>query len=506
VKKLILSTIFILNITVYSFAQAGSLDNTFGAGGIVTTDFGNDYADGYSVAIQIDGKIVVAGDDYHTFTVVRYNTDGSLDSTFDSDGKVITVIGTGGADAKSVVIQNDGKIIVAGFSGNGTDWDFTVVRYNSNGSLDNTFDFDGIVTTPIGVGSADYAYSVKLQLDGKIVLAGNSNDDFAMVRYNSDGSLDNTFDSDGKVTTDIGGIDDGCSSMAIQTDGKIILAGCSYTNINTAPSNNALARYNTDGTLDSTFATNGIVTWSMGAGSSFENAIAIQTDGKIVSAGMSYTYITGWDFTLVRLNSDGTFDNSFDSDGKVTTDLGYNNGAYSIAIQNNGKILVAGNANDGGPYSDFALVRYSTDGSLDSTFDFDGIVTTNIGNDDHVHSVALQNDGKILIAGFSNNTNSYDFAVVRYNGDALNGIEENILMSDVKIYPNPSSGIFTVNLKNKAVETKICVYDVLGNCLWKKDCRNDVSPKIDLSCQTKGIYFVELLSGEERVVRKIAIQ
>jgi uncharacterized delta-60 repeat protein len=224
--------------------------------------------------------------------------EGDLDTSFDSDGKVTTDIGGIDNRARSVAIQSDGKIVAAGYSNPGSNYDFTLARYNTDGTLDTNFDSDGKVTTAIGSGT-DQAFSVAIQSDGKIVAAGysnnGSNDDFALVRYNTDGSLDTSFDSDGKVTTAIGGSDDRAHSVAIQSDGKIVVAGHSDNGSN---EDFALVRYNTDGTLDTSFDSDGKVTTAIGSASDFARSVAIQSDGKIVAAGRS----TGSndDFALVR--------------------------------------------------------------------------------------------------------------------------------------------------------------------------------------------------------------
>ncbi len=182
------------------------------------------------MAIQSDGKIVVAepynnGSDLD-FAVARYNSDGSLDTSFDGDGKVTTDIDSGDA-ALAMVIQSDGKILLAGYGG-GYKY-FALARYNSDGSLDNTFGTGGKVTTDIG-GSYDLVYDIAIQSDGKIIVTGdsyNGNYDFALARYTSNGSLDLSFDGDGKVTTPIGGGNDYAYDIAIQSDGKIVVAGYS---------------------------------------------------------------------------------------------------------------------------------------------------------------------------------------------------------------------------------------------------------------------------------------
>lgn len=206
----------------------------------MTTPIGTGYDEAYSVAIQSDGKIVVAGYGVFgsggDFAVVRTNSDGSFDSSFNGTGKVTTPIGSSLDQAYSVALQSDGKIVVAGFS-LGSNLDFAVVRYKSDGCLDTSFNGTGIVTTPIGSGD-DLGQSVAIQSDGKIVVAGYSdggspetgtNYDFAVVRYKTDGTLDDSFNGTGKVTTPLGARRDTGSSVAIQSDGKIVVAGTSDT-------------------------------------------------------------------------------------------------------------------------------------------------------------------------------------------------------------------------------------------------------------------------------------
>ena len=218
----------------------GTLDTTFGTGGIVTTSVGsiNDYAD--DLGIQPDGKIVVAGYSYNSsnkcnFALVRYNANGTLDTGFGTGGIVTTSIGSGYDYAHALVIQSDGKIVVAGSSSNGSKYNFALVRYNANGTLDTGFGTGGIVTTPIGSGF-DSAYALGIDTDGRILAAGYSNNgsnyDFALVRYNANGTLDTGFGTGGIVTTPIGSIDDYAFALGIQSDGGIVVAGRSYNGSN----------------------------------------------------------------------------------------------------------------------------------------------------------------------------------------------------------------------------------------------------------------------------------
>ena len=282
-----LATAFVLIAAIASIpslasaAADGALDTTFGTGGKVTTTIGGG-DQGKAIAIQSNGKILVVGDDSNDFKVVRYNTDGSLDTSFDSDGKVTTDINGGFDDGQSVAIQSDGKIVVAGMGRVGLNENFAVVRYNTDGSLDTTFDTDGKATTDIGTNTTDKANAVAIQSDGKIIAAGTSNNDFAVARYTSTGALDTSLDTDGKATTDIGtSTSDAANAVAIQSDGKIIAAGTSNDDF-------AVARYTTTGALDTSLDTDGKVTTDIGTGT-FDagNAMAIQGDSKIVVAGQS---------------------------------------------------------------------------------------------------------------------------------------------------------------------------------------------------------------------------
>jgi uncharacterized delta-60 repeat protein len=398
----------------------GTLDTSFNGTGKVVTPIGSSYDTAYSVAVQSDGRVVAAGYSLTgtsgDFAVVRYNTDGTLDPSFNGTGKVITDIGASDL-AHSVALQPDGKIVAAGNSGTGSDGAFAVARYNTNGTLDTSFGGTGKVTTDIGV-SQDVAYSVAIQPSGKIVAAGYSFSGsyplFALVRYNADGSLDASFGGTGKVTTDIGAGGDYAYSVAIQSDGKIVAAGESGTG---SGYNFALVRYNSNGTLDTSFGGTGIVTTDI-SGGDLAYSVAIQPDSRIVAAGQSSNG-SDWDFALVRYNSNGTLDTSFGGTGKVTTDIGVSqDAALSVAFQPDGKIIAAGESGTASDY-EFAVVRYNINGTLDTSFNGTGKVTTAIGTGtDSGISVAIQPDGRIVVAGESSNASNTetDFAVVRYYG------------------------------------------------------------------------------------------
>ena len=283
------------------------------------------------------------------------------------------------------------------------------MRFNSDGSLDTTFDTDGIAITTIG--TFDYGYDVALQANGKIVVTGRGNDgsDIAIVRYNTNGSLDTTFSSDGIVTTAIGSADE-AHAIALQDDGKIIVAGRSFTG---STHDFAVLRYNTNGSLDTTFDTNGIATTAIGNSYDYAYDLVLQPDGKIILVGE--TNIDGGDdFGIIRYNPNGTLDTTFDMDGILVSSLGLWDDAQEVAVQSNGQIIVAGTSSDGSN-ADFAVARYNSDGSLDNTFSDDGMIVTDLGSSkDYVYGMVLQSDNDIVLVGRSHLEGIADFAVTRY--------------------------------------------------------------------------------------------
>jgi uncharacterized delta-60 repeat protein len=392
-------TVLVISVAcaLTSFAQ-NKLDPKFGNGGQVRTNI--DRVDAaFAVVLQPDGKIVAAGasavsnNDFGTdnMAIARYNGDGNLDATFGDAGKLVIDLG-GFDDLYAVALQPDGKIVAAGASSG----DFVIIRCTANGVQDPTFGNGGIVITFLS-GSYDAAEALLIQPDGKILAAGitgASSPDFGLVRYNSDGSLDTTFGSGGIVTTDFNGYYDQAQAIVLQTDGKIIAAGNtngpSYVGF-------ALARYGSNGSLDPTFGNGGKVITNInreyGA-----YALILQPDGKLVAAGHS----------LARYRPDGTLDATFGSNGVAT-------GAFyfsALVRESNGKLIAAGEDLN----SDFGLERFNSDGLVDSTFGTAGRIVTDFGADDRARGVVIQPNGKIVAAGFSISADGTvgDFALARY--------------------------------------------------------------------------------------------
>ncbi len=434
-----LATIILtISAAVVSNAQttAGNLDPTFGSGGTVRTDFAGNIDQANAVAIQPNGQIIAAGSSFSNsrqvedFIVARYNANGSLDKRFGKNGKITTDFFRNVDSISAIAIQPDGRIIVAGFAqlgGSGsTPRVFALARYRNDGSPDTSFGNGGSLTTSFGGGNFAAASAVMLQPDGKIVVAGTvdfnpdlpgSGLDFALVRYNSSGTLDGSFGKGGKVIFDFFGSFDQANGAVLQPDGKIIVVGsASYDSVN-RDIGFALARFNTDGSIDFGFGTGGKqITDFFGAGAK-ANGVVLQPDGKFVVAGTasdSATRPVATDIALARYNADGSLDSGFGIGGE--TAIPFSDSATeqgnAVTLLPDGKIIVAGTAfKTFATPPDFALVRYNSDGSLA------GIQTTDVaGGTDEAQAVAIQSDGKIMVAGRSFRSN-FDLTLARYTND-----------------------------------------------------------------------------------------
>jgi uncharacterized delta-60 repeat protein len=408
---------FLRNHSIYQEAK-GILDDSFGNGsGYVTLNINNNNDYGQSLAIQPDGKILLGGycdnGGNNDFCIARFNSDGTLDTTFGTSGKVIQPIGSNDIYGRSLAIQPDGKILLGGYCYNGSYTDFCIARFNSSGSLDTSFNSIGYIIQYI-TSYDDNGYSLVIQPDGKILLGGycyTSNYKFCIARFDSSGSLDTTFGNSGKVIQPIASNDYG-QSLAIQPDGKILLGGYCYNGSNT---DFCIARFDSYGSLDTTFGNSGKVIQPIG--SYFDNgvSIAIQPDGKILLGGYCYNG-TDTDFCIARFNSDGTLDTTFGSPyGYIIQPIGSNyDYGQSLAIQPNGKILLGGYCSNGSS-DDFCIARFNSDGTLDTTFGTSGKVIQDIGSHvDQGQSLAIQPDGKILLGGYCSNGSNGDFCIARF--------------------------------------------------------------------------------------------
>jgi len=398
--KLLLFAILFLGTATAIFAADGDLDPTFDGDGIVITDNGSTTDSIFDLVFQPDGKIIAAGfssigsSSTARTVIVRYNPNGSIDSTFGTGGKVIVP----SVSPSGLALQANGKIVFVGTSGQSPSRDFYIARLNSDGGFDMTFNGTGAVTLDLR-GTSDIANSVKIQPDGKIVVAGESASpassterNGAVVRFNADGSLDSTFDSDGKVFLKIDpqSTFETLSELVIQSDGKILAAG------DASSEKLIMVRYNPDGSLDTTFDNDGKVTF-YGGGVFF--SLAFQSDGKLLAAG--YRFVRdGLESILIRFNVDGSRDSSFGIGGQVIIP----GSLFTAVIISADKRIVVARRGEG-------LVRYNADGSRDLSFSSEDKFEIRAA---FIRVMAIQPDGKIIIGGEIGISSNTDFILARF--------------------------------------------------------------------------------------------
>jgi uncharacterized delta-60 repeat protein len=399
----------ILAVVGAASAAAGARDPSFSGNGKALTDFTarGDFAG--AVAVQTNGKIVVAGSAAFDgrdpkFALVRYKPNGTRDPTFGGDGKVVTNFTPGEDAVYGLAIQPDGKIVAAGDAGLRTgNSRFALARYKTDGTLDTTFGGDGKVTTDWTSGN-DPVSSVVLQPDGKIVVAGGvaynaRNPKLALARYQPNGHLDPTFgNGDGKVRTDVRARRDYANAVTLQPDGKIIAGGIGIPRRSRALCE--LVRYEPDGTLDHSFSGDGKLTTNFTRLDDSVHGVVVFPGGDVVAGGIANFGKFNARFALARYDSDGSLDSGFGGDGKVTTNLTPGDDqAWDIVLQPDGKVVVGGDARRKG--GRFAAARYRSNGSLDPTFGSGGVAFVNFTErDDFAFALARQStDGNLVLAG-----------------------------------------------------------------------------------------------------------
>ncbi|WP_041294067.1 T9SS type A sorting domain-containing protein [Ignavibacterium album] len=475
-------------------------DSNFGINGIAIPQIRASNVGLWSLSLQKDKKIVAAGWAYtdeespSDISVVRLFEDGEQDTSFNSSG--LFSIGNGTwEDAYATAIQSDGKILIGGRHFRLTNWDFIIFRLNEDGTLDSSFGTNGFFIKDF-FGKDDRLFSMDIQSDGKIVACGFAekfNWDFAIIRLNSDGKIDSTFGNNGSKVINIGSYNDVAFSIKAQNDGKIIICGWTYI---FGSWDFALVRLNSDGSLDNSFGSTGIVTTDYHHLYNTAHSVAIQSDGKYILAG--YTFKPGfpdYDVMLVRYNYDGTVDKSFGDNGIVLAD--YDNAddfAWVVKTDSYDKILVGGIKTIDG-LKNLLVARFNSDGSPDISFGKKGSFDFNFfGFDEEVRDLLIQPDGKILLTGYYSDRKTQKAFVVRLDNpyNSINNKPE-ILLNN---FPNPFNSstkisyIIPTNLVSDGLiysPVTIKVYDLLGR---------EIETLVD-GFQEPGYYEVQFPSNKE---------
>lgn len=500
-KKLIFICLLIICVENL-FAQDGLLDTTFGINGIVITDIVSNDDFAFSVISQNEDKILVLGKSTNSssdnFCIIRFNSDGTLDQTFGNNGKIVTEIANSG-NLYDIKIQNDGKII-----GVYNDINVVLFRFNADGTPDLSFADQGKIIIDFPEYEIN-AITLTIQNDDKIIVAGNSlivTDVYAsaIMRYNYDGSIDNSFGNSGLIINNLGG---SITNVKIQSDSKILTLG------HFLGSSYALSRYDSNGILDLSFGTNGIIN-GIANSDTFMSDLLIQDDAKILLGGVSRNLTAFNKTTLVRYVTNGSLDNSFGNGGIAIIENNQNDvRSSSLLLQNDGKIILGGSILLNSNFN-FLLTRLNTNGTRDNSFGVNGITTTYINsNNSWISDIAFMLDGKIIAAGTNVNAGSYDIVLTKYtnNNLVINNFNTNFDITTAS--PNPTNDVITINyyLKTNS-EISLELYDINGKVILKPFYnvsreQGENSEILNLKGLANSTYILSLKSGESNKLLKI---
>ena len=406
-----------------ALAAPGDLDSSFSTDGKATLNFTSSHDSGWAAVVDDTNRIVVAGEAAghgYRFAIARFNANGTLDTTFGGDGKVLTDFTPYYDGAWGVAIQADGKIVAAGDAGFGSgNSSFAVARYNENGTLDTTFSGDGKVRIQFTTKDDPVAGMALDTTSGKIVVSGGAaasgvNPRLAVARLNADGSPDTSFSVDGKVMTDLStsSVPDYANTVVVQADSRIVAGGLSGKRF-------ALVRYDENGTLDTTFGGDGKVITNITPYQDTIHGLAIQSGGEIVAGGIAGGGGPNPGFALARYDpANGALDTTFSGDGQLITQFtsGWDS-VNGVTVQADDSIVAVGGASGSG--FRFAIARYTPNGPLDTSFSGDGKAITNFTpREDYARGVDIDGDGNIVVAGYAGYTEGGNtaFAVARYQG------------------------------------------------------------------------------------------
>ncbi|MBN8567503.1 MAG: T9SS type A sorting domain-containing protein [Flavobacteriales bacterium] len=492
----------------YFSINAQSLDNSFGTNGKVIHTFSQNYtAQHQSYFMQSDGKILNVGYAYEgnylaKILVTRHLSDGVLDATFDTDGALEFTYGQNFEEANSIIQLSNGKIAVGGASfGNAV-----VAMLNDNGTFDSSFGTNGKKFLTIGQGNGSKIEKLIQQPDGKILTFGrgsNGNDfDFMITRLHLDGTFDTSFGTNGIVLVPISSFHDFATDAAFQSNGKFVVAGYSTGSQDSI----SVIRLNANGSLDTTFATNGKYNTAFGSSMNEIWGIAIQTDDRIVLAGrVSGSSYNSIETLTVRLTSNGQLDTSFNSTGFAAVDFKLNaqDAVNDVLLLPNGSILIMGSSNQD---SEFAMLQFSPNGSINTNFGNNGRFFVSVGNG----QVAWINEGlllpnnDLLVGGLvvPEVGGKGQFGMVKLTDLNLSATDFYATNHQISIYPNPFSAIINIDFASDFNFKKAQIVSLIGQQVIKEI---DLSKNnaVDVSSLPSGVYLIVLFYDEHKFSYKI---
>jgi uncharacterized delta-60 repeat protein len=490
-SKIIMLRSFTFGLIKYN--TNGTLDTTFDTDGIVITEFEYSTDELKKIIVLPNDKIIAIGTSryrqpnnayFSNIVLSKYNSDGSLDTSFGNLGKVYSVFGENVYTIMNAFVQTDGKILVNAYYYVFPSYDpiYELIRYNSDGSLDTTFGTNGKIATSSGV------FSLINPVDGKLLfVSGNylpSGDyEHIIKKYNNNGSIDAVFGTNGSVTFNNGNSPYDLK-FALQQEGKILVSGTSYySGFNTQF---FTRRLNVDGSLDTTFGTNGQITTPI---QGYVLSNLVQSDGKIVVVGMS------GGLSLIRYNPNGTIDIAYGTNGIASSSLDNYNQINSVFLQPDNKILAAiSQYNPLQNPNEFKVKRINTDGTLDNDFGGNNGITTLFYNGyNEAFSIGLQSNNKIILAGTTYDGINNNFALTRLNNNVLSVADISENQTNLVIHPNPVKNLLNIKLNREISIIDYTIYNLVGQVIYKK---SETTPQINIENLTKGIYIIQINTSE----------
>lgn len=488
-------------------AQSVALDPAFGTNGIATTQISSQRNTMNATAVQADGKVLVAGqvggDSVKNMGVTRFNPDGTVETTFGTNGQLIINFPNAQSFVRKIAIQPDGKIILGGYTFNTSfSGDFVAVRLNPDGSYDSSFGNNGIAV--LDNGQSEVSIAMTLLSDGRIILAGDVNDRFAMAMLKSNGTIDTTFGNNGWVVTnfDEGGIAY-ANDVAVQNDGKIVLGGMLM--VDSPFFRYAAIRYLPNGTLDTSFANNGKFLYAFGGNNDFGINIGFQNDGKLIFAGHSYFHnipYLQYDVVSLRLTTAGQIDTSYGQNGLAKARfVDGENYTSAIKVLPDDKIIFVGNTVLQGTKRRGYVARFLPNGAVDQSFGNHGFIELAKGERTlQASSVATAANGDIIAAGEI-------FGAANGSTDAFAAklIHSNLAVSDVNttkmnVFPNPASDIITISGFGKSKDTKAEIVNLAGQKV--KSVTISENNTVNVSSLTPGVYILKVNSTTIKFIKK----
>lgn len=503
----------------------GTPDSSFAVNGVQLLQPSTGFDNAYSVVILEDGKMLIGGASQISgasnwdVVVYRLNADGSVDATFGNNGFAYDDFQGYSEYVRCMKRLSNGKLLFVGGAEANFQVDVFVTQLNEDGTPDTDFGDNGSVLIPVGSGE-DVCMSAVEQADGKIVIVGKSDvpgftyTNPLAIRLNTDGTLDDTYGTNGIALIDAGYDYESAEDVLLTDDGGIMAVGYAGNNHYDILS----FRLNSSGQLNPDFGTNGIAVFNLNNGDDMAYAITKSpVDGKILIGGKVGSGTTKTDFLVMAITEDGVIDSTFGTNGRATQNMKVNDAGLDLAVQVNGKIILGGTAGNGFATNDFAICRFNQDGSIDSTFGTNGSTLSEISSFfSEIDDVALQDDGKIVACGIAASGNN-DMGIVRYKGDdvATGGLEINPAGKPVTfdVYPNPSNGRFNVNINYDDGHTgtvRIQLFDLTGQIVFDgsqemKD--GNMKATIDAApLSSTGIFVLKITAGNDIYSRPIAIQ